>query len=154
MRRFRFRLGRVLRYRESREQVAYRALQDAIRQRVQHEEQIRLLEAQIQQIASAPLAPHEWQRREQTLQALQARLQSLQDTLPLLLEQEAQARTLYLQARQEREALTRLQLRAHEHYQTELRRVLQNELDEVVAVAYQRAVSEDASEGSGNPSAA
>lgn len=153
MRRFRFRLGRVLRYRESREQVAYRALQDAIRQRVQHEEQIRQLETQIQQIASTPLDPQEWGRREAALQALQARLQSLKDTLPLLLEQEAQARAFYLQARQEREALTRLHLRAHEHYQTELRRVLQNELDEVVAIAYQRTVSEDASESSGNPSA-
>ena len=34
MRRFRFRLERVLRYRESREEAAYRALQDAVRQRL------------------------------------------------------------------------------------------------------------------------
>ena len=128
------------------------SLQEAIRQRVQHEEQIRQVEARMWLLASAGLDPQEWQRRELALQALHARLQTLQDALPLLLEQEAEARAVYLQARQEREALTRLHLRAHEHYQTELRRALQNELDEVVALAYQRTVSEGSSESPGNPS--
>ncbi len=151
MRRFRFRLGRVLKYRESREQIAYHALQDAIRQRVQHEEQIRQLKHQIEQMASERLSPHEWKRREALLSALHTRLQTLSDALPLLIEQEERARAVYLQARQEREALTRLHQRAYAHYQTELQRALQSQMDEVVAVAYQRTVSENASEGSGNP---
>ncbi|MFQ3610103.1 MAG: flagellar export protein FliJ [Fimbriimonadales bacterium] len=143
MRRFRFRLDRVLRYRESREEVAYRALQEAIRERVQHESRIQALHRQIQQIASEPTPPQEWKAREQSLNALQTRLQALYDLLPILVEQENRAREVYLQARQQREALTRLRTRAYEHYQNELQTALQNQMDEVVIYAYQRNLSEN-----------
>ncbi len=153
MRRFRFRLERVLRYRESREEVAYRALQEAIRERVQHEARIQDLHRQIQQIASSSIQPHEWQAREQSLSALQTRLQSLYDMLPILVEQENRARGVYLQARQQREALTRLRARAYEHYQHELQTALQNQMDEVVIYAYQRSLSENSPTSGGNPEA-
>ncbi len=153
MRRFRFRLERVLRYRESREEVAYRALQEAIRERAQHETQIQQLHQQIQQIASTPTSPREWQAREQSLSALQTRLQALYDVLPLLVEQENRAREVYLQARQQREALTRLRARAYEHYQHELQTALQNQMDEVVTYAYQRNLSENPPTSGGNPEA-
>jgi len=150
MRRFRFRLERVLRYRETREQIAYRAVQEAARQRAQLQEQIRALTEQIRQSASAALHPHEWAQREQTLDALQTRLQRLQDTLPLLLEQEAHAREVYLQARREREALTQLRIRAHEQHQQEMNRLMQYAIDEAAVYAYQRRLSEDTGAGAGD----
>ncbi|MFN7162205.1 MAG: flagellar FliJ family protein [Fimbriimonadales bacterium] len=150
MRRFRFRLERVLRYRETREGIAYRALQDAVRQRVQLEMQIRALAEQMRQIAEAPIRAEEWSPREQTLAAMTTRLQRLQDTLPLLQEQEAHAREVYLQARRERDALTQLRIRAYEQHQHEIQRLVQNEVDEAAVYAYQRRLSEDAPTGSGD----
>jgi flagellar FliJ protein len=150
MRRFRFRLERVLRYRETREEIAYRAVQEAARQRAQLQEQIRALTEQMRQLASAALPPHEWAQRERTLEALQTRLQRLQDTLPLLLEQEAHAREVYLQARREREALTRLRIRAYEQHQQEMNRLMQYAIDEAAVYAYQRRLSEDSGAGSGD----
>jgi flagellar export protein FliJ len=147
MRRFRFRLERVLRYRETREEIAYRAVQEAARQRAQLQEQIRALTEQMRQLASAALHPTEWTQRERTLDALATRLQRLQDTLPLLLEQEAHARKVYLQARREREALTQLRLRAHEQHQQEISRLIQNTIDEAAVYAYQRRLSEDTGAG-------
>jgi hypothetical protein len=104
MRRFRFRLERVLRYRETREQIAYRAVQEA----------------------------------------------ALQDTLPLLLEQEAHAREVYLQARREREALTQLRLRAYAQHQQEMNRLMQYAIDEAAVYAYQRRLSEDSGANPGD----
>lgn len=153
MRRFQFRLERVLRYRQSREEVAYRALQEAIRQRVQHEAEIDQVRTQIRQLAESVISPAEWLMREQTLAALQMCLERLMDALPLLKEQEAHARQVYLQLRQEREALTRLRQRAYEQFETELQRLVQNEMDEVVALAYQRAVPENTPADPGNPDA-
>jgi flagellar export protein FliJ len=150
MRRFRFRLERVLRYRETREQIAYRAVQEAARQRAQLQEQIRALTEQMRQLASAALTPNEWAQREQTLEALQTRLQRLQDTLPLLLEQEAHAREVYLQARREREALTQLRLRAYAQHQQEINRLMQYAIDEAAVHAYQRRLSEDSGAGAGD----
>jgi flagellar export protein FliJ len=150
MRRFRFRLERVLRYRETREEIAYRAVQEAARQRAQLQEQIRALTEQMRQLASAALHPHEWAQRERTLDALQTRLQRLQDTLPLLLEQEAHAREVYLQARREREALTQLRIRAHEQHQQEMNRLMQYAIDEAAVYAYQRRLSEDTGAGKGD----
>jgi flagellar export protein FliJ len=150
MRRFRFRLERVLRYRETREEIAYRAVQEAARQRAQLQEQIRALTEQMRQLASAALYPNEWAQREQTLDALQTRLQRLQDTLPLLLEQEAHAREVYLQARREREALTQLRIRAYEQHQQEMNRLMQYAIDEAAVYAYQRRLSEDTGAGAGD----
>jgi flagellar export protein FliJ len=104
----------------------------------------------MRQLASAALRPHEWAQREQTLEALQTRLQRLQDTLPLLLEQEAHAREVYLQARREREALTQLRIRAHEQHQQEISRLIQNAIDEAAVYAYQRRLSEDSGAGAGD----
>ncbi|OYT74374.1 MAG: hypothetical protein CFK49_08685 [Armatimonadetes bacterium JP3_11] len=150
MRRFRFRLERVLRYRETREGIAYRALQEAVQQRVQLQEQIRALTEQMRQLASAALHPDEWAQRERILETMATRLQRLQDTLPLLQEQEAHAREVYLQARREREALTQLRIRAYEHYQQEIQRLIQNEVDEAAVYAYQRRLSEDSATGTGD----
>ncbi len=150
MRRFRFRLERVLRYRETREQIAYRAVQEAARQRAQLQEQIRALTEQMRQLAGATLNPGEWARRERTLEALQTRLQRLQDTLPLLIEQESHAREVYLQARREREALTQLRIRAYEQHQQEMNRLFQNAIDEAAVYAYQRRLSEDPATGTGD----
>lgn len=150
MRRFRFRLERVLRYRETREEIAYRAVQEAARQRAQLQAQIRALIDQMRQLAGTTLSPTEWAQRERTLEALQTRLQRLQDTLPLLLEQERHAREVYLQARREREALTQLRIRAHEQHQHEMNRLLQNAIDEAAVYAYQRRLSEDSGAGAGD----
>ncbi|MCS7190545.1 MAG: flagellar FliJ family protein [Fimbriimonadales bacterium] len=150
MHRFRFRLERVLRFRETREQIAYRAVQDAVRQRVQLQEQIRALTEQMHALASASIPPEMWAQRERALEAMATRLQRLQDTLPLLLEQEAHAREVYLQARREREALTQLRIRAYERYQQALQRAIQNQIDEAVVYAYQRRLSEDATAGAGD----
>jgi flagellar export protein FliJ len=150
MRRFRFRLERVLRYRETREQIAYRAVQEAARQRAQLQEQIRGLTEQMRQLASAALTPNEWAQRERSLDALQTRLQRLQDTLPLLLEQEAHAREVYLQARREREALTQLRIRAYEQHQQEMNRLMQYTIDEAAVYAYQRRLSEDSGASAGD----
>jgi len=150
MRRFRFRLERVLRYRETREEIAYRAVQEAARQRAQLQEQIRALTEQMRQLASAALHPTEWTQRERTLDALATRLQRLQDTLPLLLEQEAHAREVYLQARREREALTQLRIRAYEQHQQEMNRLMQYAIDEAAVYAYQRRLSEDSGAGAGD----
>lgn len=153
MRRFRFRLERVLRYRQSREEVAYRALQEAIRHRVQHEAEIDRVRTQIRRLAESIINPAEWLMREQTLSALHTRLERLMDALPLLKEQESLARQVYLKLRQEREALTRLRQRAYEQFETELQRLVQNETDEVVALAYQRVVPESTPADTGNPDA-
>jgi flagellar export protein FliJ len=150
MRRFRFRLERVLRYRETREQIAYRAVQEAARQRAQLQEQIRGLTEQMRQLASAALTPNEWAQRERSLDALQTRLQRLQDTLPLLLEQEAHAREVYLQARREREALTQLRIRAYDQHQQEMNRLMQYTIDEAAVYAYQRRLSEDSGANPGD----
>ncbi|MCS7300606.1 MAG: flagellar FliJ family protein [Fimbriimonadales bacterium] len=150
MRRFRFRLERVLRYRETREQIAYRAVQQAVRQRLELQAQIEKLTAQMRELASAALRPDEWNQRERALEALATRLQRLQDTLPLLLEQEAHAREVYLQARREREALSQLRARAHAQFQSELQRIIQNEIDEAAVYAYQRRLSEDAAARAGD----
>jgi flagellar export protein FliJ len=150
MRRFRFRLERVLRYRETREEIAYRAVQEAARQRAQLQEQIRALTEQMRQLASTALHPNKWAQREQTLDALQTRLQRLQDTLPLLLEQEAHAREVYLQARREREALTQLRIRAYEQHQQEMNRLMQYAIDEAAVYAYQRRLSEDPGASAGD----
>jgi len=150
MRRFRFRLERVLRYRETREEIAYRAVQEAARQRAQLQEQIRALTEQMRQLASTALHLNEWAQRERTLEALQTRLQRLQDTLPLLLEQEAHAREVYLQARREREALTQLRIRAYEQHQQEMNRLMQYAIDEAAVYAYQRRLSEDSGAGAGD----
>jgi len=143
MQRFRFRLERVLRYRETREQIAYCAVQEAARQRAQLQEQIRLLTAQMHQWASATVRPHEWAQRERMLESLATRLQRLQDTLPLLLAQEAHAREVYWQARREREALSQLRIRAYEQHQQAINRLLHNAIDEAAVYAYQRRLSED-----------
>lgn len=150
MRRFRFRLARVLRYRETREGITYRALQEAVQQRVQLQEQIQVLTEQMRHLAYAVLHPEDWAQRERLLEAMATRLQRLQDTLSLLQEQEAHAREVYLQARREREALTQLRLRAYEQYQQELQRLIQNEVDEAAVYAYQRRVSEDSATGTGD----
>ncbi|GIV11493.1 MAG: hypothetical protein KatS3mg020_0984 [Fimbriimonadales bacterium] len=150
MRRFRFRLERVLRYRETREGIAYRALQEAVRQRVHLQEQIRALTEQMRQLAQAGLPPEEWAQREHALQAMATRLQRLQDTMPLLQEQESHAREVYLQARRAREALTQLRIRAYEQHQHELQRLVQNEVDEAAVYAYQRRLSEDTATGTGD----
>lgn len=151
MRRFRFRLERVLRYRQSREELAYRALQDAIRQRVQHEAEIAQVREQIRSLSNLALSPLDWRRREQTLSALQTRLERLLDALPLLQEHEAHARQVYLHIRQEREALTRLRQHAYQRFQGEIERAIQTETDEVVALAYQRVVPQNPSASSGDP---
>ncbi|MGQ9656445.1 MAG: flagellar export protein FliJ [Fimbriimonadales bacterium] len=150
MRRFRFRLERVLRYRETREEIAHRAVQEAARQRARLQEQIRALQNQMRQLAGTTLNPNEWAQRERTLEALQTRLQRLQDTLPLLLEQELHAREVYLQARREREALTQLRIRAHEQHQHAMNRLFQNAIDEAAVYAYQRRLSEDTGAGTGD----
>ncbi len=150
MRRFRFRLEQVLRYRETREGIAYRALQDVVRQRIQLQAQMHALTEQLRRNASAATSPSEWSQRESVLEALETRLQRLQDTLPLLQEQEAHAREVYLQARREREALTQLRIRAYEHYQQEVQRLLQHEIDEVARYAYQRRLSEDTAAPAGD----
>ncbi|MCS7209871.1 MAG: flagellar export protein FliJ [Fimbriimonadales bacterium] len=150
MRRFRFRLERVLRYRETREQIAYRAVQDAVRQRMQLQAQIDALTEQLRTLASGSVPPAEWAQRERAWSAMHARLQRLQDTLPLLLEQEAHARAVYLQARREREALTQLRQRAYAQYQYELQRATQAALDEAVVYAHQRRLSEDSPTSSGD----
>lgn len=150
MRRFRFRLESVLRYRATREEVALRALREAIRRRVEHEHAIQQLRQECQTLASLPIAPEEWLLRERTLQALQTRLQAMEELLPLLLDQEQQARAAYEAARRQREALSRLRARAYEQFQQELSRLLQRETDEVVAYAYQRAVPENPATGSGD----
>lgn len=150
MRRFRFRLERVLRYRETREEIAYRAVQEAVRQRTQLQTQIRTLIDQMRQLAGTTLSPSEWAQRERTLEALQSRLQRLQDTLPLLLEQESHAREVYLQARREREALTQLRIRAHEQHQHEINRLVQHSIDEAAVYAYQRRLSENSGAGAGD----
>lgn len=153
MRRFRFRLERVLRYRETREEVALRALREAIRRRVEHEHAIQQLRKDCQKLASMTLVPTEWLQRERTLQALQARLQAMEELLPLLQEQEQQAREAYQEARRQREALARLRARAYDQFQQELSRLLQRETDEVVAYAYQRAVPENPATHSGDSDA-
>ncbi|MCS7065320.1 MAG: flagellar FliJ family protein, partial [Fimbriimonadales bacterium] len=143
MRHFRFRLERVLRYRETREEVALRTLREAIRRRLEHEHAIQRLRHACQQLASMTLTPEEWLQRERTLQALQARLQAMEELLPLLQEQEQQAREAYQEARRQREALARLRARAYDQFQQELSHLLQRETDEVVAYAYQRTASEN-----------
>lgn len=150
MRRFRFRLERVLRYRETREQIAYRAVQEVVRQRLELQEQIRRLQEQLRTLAGTASPPEAWVQRERALEAMATRLQRLQDTLPLLMEQEAHAREVYLQARRERQALTQLRIRAYEHYQQELQRVFQNQIDEAAVYAYQRRISEDAATSTGD----
>lgn len=140
----------MLRYRETREDIAYRAVQEAVRQRAQLQEQIRALTNQMRQLAGTTLSPIEWAQRERTLEALQTRLQRLQDTLPLLLEQESHAREVYLQARREREALAQLRIRAHEQHQHEMNRLFQNAIDEAAVYAYQRRLSEDTGAGAGD----
>lgn len=150
MRRFRFRLERVLRYRETREQIALRALQEVVQQRLQLQAEIDAVLQQMRALASSATEPTEWLQRERVLEAYATRLQRLRDTLPLLLEQEAHAREVYLQTRHEREALTRLCQRAYEHYQLELQRALQNALDEAVVYAHQRRLSEDSATGTGD----
>jgi len=143
MRRFRFRLERVLRYRETREQAALRALREAVRRCVEHEHTIEQMRWECQRLMGMSLAPGEWLQRECTLQALQARLQVLEELLPLLQAEEHRAREAYQQARRERESLARLRSRAYDQFQQELSRLLQRETDEVVAYAYQRVVSEN-----------
>jgi flagellar FliJ protein len=153
MRRFRFRLERVLRYRETREELALRALQEAIRQRVEHERAIHQMRQHCQQIARMSLCPAEWLQRERTLQALQARLQAMEELLPLLQQQEEAARTAYQEARRQRESLSRLRARAYDQFQQELSRLLQRETDEVVIYAYQRTAPENPSTHSGDSDA-
>ncbi|GBC93902.1 hypothetical protein HRbin15_02404 [bacterium HR15] len=153
MRRFRFRLERLLRYRETREEVALRALREAIRRRVEHERAIQAVRAYCQTLASMSLTPDEWLLREQTLQALKARLQAMEELLPLLQEEEQQARAAYQEARRQRESLSRLRARAYDQFQQELSRLLQRETDEVVAYAYQRTVPENPAPHPGDPDA-
>jgi flagellar biosynthesis chaperone FliJ len=149
MRRFRFRLERVLRYRETREQIAYRAVQEAARQRAQLQEQIRALTEQMRQLASAALTPNEWAQREQTLEVGPdpPATPRLQDSCRLL---EAHAREVYLQARREREALTQLRLRAYAQHQQEMNRLMQYAIDEAAVYAYQRRLSEDSGANPGD----
>jgi flagellar biosynthesis chaperone FliJ len=129
MRRFVFSLQKVLDYRQRLEEQAIRAFAEAQAQ-LMHEQAVlhKLLV-----------------EREECLRVL--------DTLPLLQEQEAHAREVYLHLRREREALSRLRQRAYEQFQTELQRALQTEMDEVVALAYQRVVPENPSADTGNPDA-
>ncbi len=153
MRRFRFRLERVLRYRETREEIALRALREAIQRRVEHERAIEEMRRYCQTLARLALQPEEWLWREQTLQALQARLQAMEELLPLLYEREQEAREAYQEARRQRESLTRLRARAYDQFQQELSRLLQRETDEVVAYAYQRTAPENPSAHSGDSDA-
>jgi flagellar export protein FliJ len=141
----------VLRYRETREEIALRALREAIGRRVEHERAIEQIRQRCQQLAEMHLTPMEWVQRERTLQALQARLRALEELLPLLQEQEQQAREAYQQARREREALARLRARAYDHFQQELARLIQRETDEGVAYAYRRSLPESAAPHSGDP---
>jgi flagellar export protein FliJ len=143
-------LERVLRYRETREEVALRALREAIRQRVAHERAIQQVRQRCQEIARMSLSPAEWLQRERTLQALQTRLQEMEALLPLLQQQEQEARAAYQEARRQRESLSRLRARAYDHFQQELSRLLQRETDEVVIYAYQRTASENPAAHSGD----
>jgi flagellar export protein FliJ len=144
-------LERVLRYRETREEVALRALREAIRQRVEHERAIQQVRQHCQEIARMNLSPEIAEatdlspllQRERTLQALQARLQAMEELLPLLQQQEQAARAEYQEARRQRESLTRLRARAYDHFQQELTRLLQRETDEVVIYAHQRTAPEN-----------
>lgn len=142
-----------MRYRATREEMALRALREAIRRRMEHEQAMQQLRREFQALASSPVAPEEWLLRERALQALQTRLQAMEELLPLLLDQEQQARAAYEEARRQREALSRLRARAYEQFQQELSRLLQRETDEVVAYAYQRAVPKNPATSSGDSDA-
>lgn len=142
-----------MQYRQTQEEMALRALRTAIQRRQELERAMERVRQRIQQLSQLALAPEEWLRREQAIGALQARLNTLKETLPLLIEQEQQAREAYLQARQRRESLSRLRARALDHFQQELSRILQRETDEVVVYAYQRSVPADPSARSGDTGA-
>lgn len=131
MKRFRFRLEKVLHYRSQQEEEAKRALRLAIQRRVQLEHQMEGLRGTMQEAASALLTDlAQIQHRETFLLACQEQLQRLQDALPLLQSEEEKAHQYYLQTHQARETLSRLKTRAYELHRLEAETEQQKLLDE------------------------
>jgi flagellar export protein FliJ len=132
MRKFRFRLQKVLDYRTKMEEQAYNRLQEAIRKRLQHENTIRVMKSEWRSAASQASSgqTEEWQQRETYLAALQWRIAEMEEALPFYLQAEVHAREAYLEVRRARESLSKLYERAYTHYRKELESENQKMLDE------------------------
>lgn len=132
MRKFRFRLQKVLEYRIKMEEQAYQRLQETIRKRVLHENAIHAMKSEWRTAASQASSeqPEEWQRREAYLETLQWRIAEMEEVLPLYLQEEAHAREAYLEMRRARESLSKLHERAYSEHRKELESENQKILDE------------------------
>lgn len=140
MRRFRFRLERILEYRRRLEEAAYEDLQQAIRRRTELERSLEAHKKRWRLVAQArhPLEVEEWTLREQYLRALQEQIEQGQALLLMLQAEEEQARSAYLKARRARESLDRLRQRAYERYLADLEAEIQKMSDEQVLLANYR----------------
>lgn len=131
MKKFKFRLQKVLDYRTKMEDQAYERLQAAVRKRVQHENAIRAKKLEWQSAAQTGGEPlDEKLRKEEYLTALQMQIDEMEDALPLYQQEEERVRKAYLEARRARESLSKLQEQALSDHKKEAEAENQKMLDE------------------------
>jgi len=131
MKKFKFRLQKVLDYRTKMEDQAFEQLQEAIRKRARHESAIRAKKSEWQSAAQSGGEPlDEKLRKEEYLTALQMQIDEMEDALPLYQQEEERARGAYLESRRARESLSKLQEQALSNYKKEAEAENQKMLDE------------------------
>lgn len=132
MKKFKFRLQKVLDYRVKMEEQAYDRLQETIHKRAQHENAIHTRKSEWREAASQAVSGQleENLRREAYLTALQLQIDEMEEALPLYQQEEERAREAYLEARRARESLSKLREQALEGHRKEVETENQKELDE------------------------
>lgn len=132
MKKFKFRLQKVLDYRVKMEEQAYDRLQETIRKRIQQENKIRAMKSEWRKAASQAGSRQleENLRKEAYLAALQVQIDEMEEALPLYQQEEERARGVYLEARRARESLSKLREQALDGYKKEVEAENQKELDE------------------------
>ena len=148
MRRFRFRLERLLWHRHTLEGQAEQALAEALRREQELVEALAQNQARqeaealdVRQTLAEPTAGQEMCLHVQYVAALDARRRLLAEQLRLAQVTSAERRTTLLGRRRDREVVAQLRTRALRRHQLSAEREAQREMDEIAAIRHVRQAS-------------
>lgn len=141
MKRFEFRLQRVLNYRARIEEHAERLYVEARAQRELAQRRLDGLRDTLKSTLAraGPFALEDVRRRRDYCDALEDRMRQQEVILTTLYSDEARMRERWLAARTEREILSKLREKAEADYRIEVNHVEQRELDEWAALRHEAA---------------
>jgi flagellar export protein FliJ len=143
MRRFRFRLERLLWHRHTLEGQAEQALAEALRRERELAEALAQIQARqqveaidVRRALAEPRAGQDMRLHVQYVAALDARRRFLAEHLRLAQAASAERRTTLLDRRRDREVVAQLRTRVLRRYQLSAEREAQRELDEIAGIRH------------------